>query len=334
MGRYKESGSFLWYAPQLSGTNILSFLIPVPPGCMVRGSSSDWLLDGGHPVSILRSSGLTKAGGCRLQHRSFTSTAGNIFSLTTVFHDATQASVTSAMVGIFTPEKSAEGPLGPLSRLFSVPRGHSHHQRSLHIWGELCLPCFRFQALHRRDWGPPPAVSHPSPPPLQASCCAAWPPSGSGRGPARRSTCVHSPAAWQNSHSTVSRRSELASKSPGRARSRFLLGQPLTTTAGSFRTSADASCCTLQQILWRSERGISLYPVTTVSASRWVWDSEGEAPQPWGPPGQCDKNSENVLPGMVLSTLYKLSPLILTPVFWGGTMVIRLHRWGCGAWRG
>ena len=110
---------------------------PSSQGChpAISGSQEgcQGLLDGGHPVSVLRSSGLTKAGGCRLQHRSFTSTAGNIFSLTTVFHDATQASVTSATVGIFTPEKSAEGPSGPLSRLSSVPRGRSHHQRSLHI---------------------------------------------------------------------------------------------------------------------------------------------------------------------------------------------------------
>ena len=67
MGRCKSLGSLkslLWYVPQPSGASILSFLIMslfrVHTGGRSGegkggGSCSSWLLDGGHPVSILTS---------------------------------------------------------------------------------------------------------------------------------------------------------------------------------------------------------------------------------------------------------------------------------------
>ena len=89
--RYRSLGSlksFLWYTPQLSGASILCFLILT----FLRvhswwvGGCRGWLLDGGHPVSILSSFRAHHQGGCNvmtwwLQHPLFTDMAGDIFSL-------------------------------------------------------------------------------------------------------------------------------------------------------------------------------------------------------------------------------------------------------------
>ena len=59
----------------------------VPSGCTVGGGCRGWWLDGRHPVSILSSLRAHCQGSCHvtawwLQHRLFTDTAGNTFSLT------------------------------------------------------------------------------------------------------------------------------------------------------------------------------------------------------------------------------------------------------------
>ena len=176
-------------------------------------------------------------------------------------------------------------------------------------------PVFRFQAFHRRDWGPPPVVSHPSPPPLQASRCVGWPLSWSGQGPARRRTCVHSLVTWQNSHSMVS------------WRTCFEISREGTLTTSPRAASDDHSkffpdfCRRLRLHSSANtpkirKRDFSLPCYHGVSKSLGVRFIRCGSTT-LGTPGQCDKSSKNVLPGLVWSTLYKLSPLILTLTLWG-----------------
>ena len=65
MGKCKGLGSmklFLWYAHQLSGANILGFFIL----SVLKDGCRSWLLNGGHPVSALRSLRAHCAGGCNV----------------------------------------------------------------------------------------------------------------------------------------------------------------------------------------------------------------------------------------------------------------------------
>ena len=125
------------------------------------------------------------------------------------------------------------------------------------------------------------------------------------------SPCVHSLAAWQNSHSFMKVRTCFEIFREG-----TLTTSPLAASddhSKFFPDFCDASCCTLQQILRRSGRGISLYPVTTVSASRWCEIQKVRLHNPGDPRGSLTKTVKMYCQAW-LSTLYKLSPLILTPV--------------------
>ena len=75
--------SSIWRAPRLPGTSVLCFLV-LTLGVAHWGGCSGWLLDSGHPVSILSSLRVHPLGSCNvmawwLQHPVFTDMTGGIF---------------------------------------------------------------------------------------------------------------------------------------------------------------------------------------------------------------------------------------------------------------